>query len=147
MDIKAIYEQVKENHQKLESCRLHDFSIDLDTEKKVGKRWQCANCHGEVNTTDKSWYETGLKHSKGTAKAFEEAIAKGYTIVVANAQIAKQLSKQFRNGKFVPIRSDATRFDGIRGIFVDESLIDHAEIKELKKYHLNFEVGKVPANV
>lgn len=62
MDVKKIFEQVKENHLKLESCSNHNFSIDLEPDKRLGKRWQCSNCMGEVTSSEKHWYETGLKH-------------------------------------------------------------------------------------
>ncbi len=63
---RAIFEEVKANHEKLKSCTLHDFSIDLDPDKKINKRWECVNCHGNVGNTEKLWYEDGLKHAQKT---------------------------------------------------------------------------------
>lgn len=62
-EAKALWQQVRENHKKLASCKLHDFSIDLTPGKPWGNRYQCVNCGGEVDDTRKEWYEKGLKHA------------------------------------------------------------------------------------
>lgn len=65
MDKKTIDEiwlQVKENHRKLDGCRIHDFSIDLNPERPMGKKYQCTRCGGWVDVTGKTWYEKGLQH-------------------------------------------------------------------------------------
>lgn len=63
--MKQIFVDVKENHRKLDSCiRPHDFSIDLNPEKKIGKRWQCAKCGGVVDGINRSWYDDGLKDGR-----------------------------------------------------------------------------------
>ena len=59
-----IWEKVKENRDKLKSCNRHEFSIDLDPEMILGKKWKCKNCLGTLDTVNKSWYEKGLTHGK-----------------------------------------------------------------------------------
>jgi hypothetical protein len=61
--VKQIFEEVKENHRKLDSCSRHDFSIDLVPDTKWGKRYQCSRCRGIVDSLTKYWYEKGLKHA------------------------------------------------------------------------------------
>lgn len=63
---RSIYEEVKANYEKLNECTLHDFSIDKDPDKKLGKRWECVNCSGQVGHSEKVWYEYGLKHARKT---------------------------------------------------------------------------------
>lgn len=62
MDFKEIFEQAKANQRKLNSCPKHSFTIDLTPTRVMGKRWKCANCGGEIEGINKSWYEDGLKH-------------------------------------------------------------------------------------
>ncbi|WP_157930347.1 hypothetical protein [Mycobacteroides abscessus] len=62
IDIKAIYEEVKANHEKLKACKRHDFSKDLTPETKINKRWECVQCGGYVGGEAKTWYERGLVH-------------------------------------------------------------------------------------
>ncbi len=64
IDAKKIFEEVKENHRKLDSCSLHDFSIDITPSKPYMKKFRCTNCSGEVDLTTKSWYEKGLQHGQ-----------------------------------------------------------------------------------
>lgn len=59
-----IWEGVQANHAKLNSCTLHDFSIDMNPDKTWGKRYQCTNCGGHVDAVTKGWYEKGLEHAK-----------------------------------------------------------------------------------
>jgi len=60
--------QVRKNHQKLDSCQRHDFSIDMNPEKPVGKKYQCTRCGGEVDLSAKHWYEKGLAHAENNGK-------------------------------------------------------------------------------
>lgn len=62
LDAKEIFQQVKENSNKLNSCSRHDFSIDTTPDKKFGKRYKCVNCGGEIDSIEKYWYEKGLEH-------------------------------------------------------------------------------------
>lgn len=62
IDPKQIMQQVQLNHNKLDNCPRHDFSIDLDPAKVFGKRWQCTHCTGTVDSIIKDWYERGLRH-------------------------------------------------------------------------------------
>ena len=60
--------QVRKNHQKLDGCQRHDFSIDLNPERPMGKKYQCTRCGGWVDVTEKNWYEKGLAHAENTEK-------------------------------------------------------------------------------
>jgi len=59
-----IMAEVRENNKKLDSCMLHDFSIDLMPERPIamGNKWQCSKCGGKVDHDRKRWYELGLMH-------------------------------------------------------------------------------------
>ena len=61
---REIWEDVKRNSALLDSCTSHDFSIDMNPERVIGKRWRCTNCGGHVDHVCKNWYESGLKHGK-----------------------------------------------------------------------------------
>lgn len=62
IDMDEIWNEVKENGKKLDSCTKHDFSIDTEPDKKFGKKYQCPNCGGHIDAIKKMWYEKGLKH-------------------------------------------------------------------------------------
>jgi DNA-directed RNA polymerase subunit M/transcription elongation factor TFIIS len=74
--MKKIWDNVKENHKKLDSCNLHDFSIDLNPEKKIGKRWQCQKCSGKVDAAVKEWYESGVRDAIKNVKSHFKVSAK-----------------------------------------------------------------------
>lgn len=64
--------RVKDNIAKLDSCSgPHNFNICLDRrtrepvenptpQQMFGARWRCSKCGGDVETTNKKWYERGL---------------------------------------------------------------------------------------
>jgi hypothetical protein len=64
IDIDMIWDKVQENNKKLESCKEHNFSIDLTPVRKFGKRYACEHCGGEIDSINKSWYEKGVEHGK-----------------------------------------------------------------------------------
>jgi len=64
-EAKKLFEQVQANRRKLDSCKLHKFSIDKTPNKKYDKKDECENCGGEVDSVRKMWYETGYEHAKG----------------------------------------------------------------------------------
>ena len=66
--IKELAEQVKANARVLEQCTEHAFTIDLDPEKPLGKRWMCERCRGVVRGPAKFWYEAGRAHEKALGK-------------------------------------------------------------------------------
>ena len=65
--VNEIWENVKANRAMLESCSLHDFSIDLKPEQAYGKRFRCSKCGGEVDHITKLWYEKGIEHARKKA--------------------------------------------------------------------------------
>jgi hypothetical protein len=71
IDVDEIFQQVKANSAKLDSCALHDFSIPVDrrTKQVLDKpdlfcRWRCSKCLGEVDGIVRRWYRLGLEHGK-----------------------------------------------------------------------------------
>jgi hypothetical protein len=65
IDTKKIMREIYENRDKLRDCnKPHDFSIDLNPERKLGKRWKCSKCGGEIDAIGKMWYERGLEDGK-----------------------------------------------------------------------------------
>lgn len=61
-----IMSEVVENMRKLDSCSKHNFTIDLHPDRKIGKRWSCENCGGEVDHSAVIWYEKGLEHGSNS---------------------------------------------------------------------------------
>jgi len=61
---RKILEDVRENHRKITTCDLHDFSIDLDPDKPMNKRWACVHCGGYIWANNKVWYELGRNHQR-----------------------------------------------------------------------------------
>ncbi len=55
--------KIRENHETLDNCKGHDFSIDLNPESRFStiKKWKCSVCGGEVDFQAKYWYEEGVK--------------------------------------------------------------------------------------
>ena len=60
-----IWEDVKENHKKLNSCTIHDFK-DITPDRPFGKKYKCMNCGAELDGINVSYYNLGLKHGKGS---------------------------------------------------------------------------------
>lgn len=74
INVKKIWEQVKENQKRLNGCTSHNFIELIDgelqtggtiyTSRKIGKRFKCLNCGGQIESTNKNWYDKGLKHGQ-----------------------------------------------------------------------------------
>lgn len=62
--IQECWEKAKENQRLLATCQGHVFNTDLTPTRKLGKRWQCARCGGEVDSQAKKWYELGQAHGR-----------------------------------------------------------------------------------
>ncbi len=62
IDTKAILAQVQANRAALEGCAgPHDFSESLQP-GRLGGKWRCTRCGGEVDFHARHWYQAGLKH-------------------------------------------------------------------------------------
>jgi hypothetical protein len=61
IDDKELWNQVKENSRKLNNCKLHNFQ-DITPDRKIGKRYKCKNCNGELDGINVHYYERGLEH-------------------------------------------------------------------------------------
>lgn len=58
-----ILEEIRENNKRLDSCNLHDFSIEIPlNHSKYEMKYQCRYCKGIVDSNRKIWYEKGLNH-------------------------------------------------------------------------------------
>lgn len=62
-EIKTIIQQIKENRERLSGCKRHNFT-ELPDQKTLNKKYQCANCKGEINALEKYWYDIGVKDGK-----------------------------------------------------------------------------------
>lgn len=67
-EMDKIWQEVKANSAKLESCSLpHEFSVEYRRTGKLVRDWECSKCHGHVDIHAKKWYMQGIKDStKGT---------------------------------------------------------------------------------
>lgn len=66
---KQIFENVRINHKRLESCEHHDFLIEIPCEhSKYRSKYQCTHCKGIVDSQEKHWYELGLLHARNEVK-------------------------------------------------------------------------------
>lgn len=52
-----IWEEIRANSRKLESCKKHSFKKSSDN-----TRYYCEHCGGWTNVSGVHWYEQGLKH-------------------------------------------------------------------------------------
>lgn len=60
LSVAEIAEQVRANHELLESCGYHEFSPILPL-KPMRQRYRCINCGGEVDHTAWYWHEKGRR--------------------------------------------------------------------------------------
>jgi hypothetical protein len=74
-EVKNIWLKIKENSKKLEACPKHDFSIDLEPNKKFNKKYQCTCCGGTVYDQAKYWYEKGFGHGSKVSEDIKEKAA------------------------------------------------------------------------
>ena len=59
----ALADEVRANHQLLESCARHDFQPEGGQEGKLFPRYGCVKCNGRVDGHAAHWYNLGLKHA------------------------------------------------------------------------------------
>lgn len=69
---RAIYERVKKNHDTLDRCVDHSFSIDLTLSQKLDKKWRYDRCSGIATAEEKYWYERGRSHEKAKNQAIKQ---------------------------------------------------------------------------
>lgn len=66
-EIRAIAEQVKANSAALAACQWHDFERiprpddGPTTQARLGDRWRCKHCGGEIDAVAHSWHERGRR--------------------------------------------------------------------------------------
>ncbi len=63
IDYKAIFADVKANKAALDGCAGPHAFVTTQA-GKIGVKWRCGKCGGEVNAIDRYWYERGLAHGK-----------------------------------------------------------------------------------
>jgi hypothetical protein len=64
-DMKEVWNEVQENHRRLDLCVVpHEFTVDITPDRTLFKRWACSKCGGQVDAPGKLWYERGLKDSR-----------------------------------------------------------------------------------
>ena len=59
----SLWEEVKANHGRLNSCARHDFPDPIPGE--LSARYECRNCRGWVDGSAVHWYRLGLQHGGG----------------------------------------------------------------------------------
>lgn len=58
-----MWEEAKNNVKRLNECPDHDFE-PIDPEPKLGTRYRCKNCDGEISGSSYHWYLKGRKHEQ-----------------------------------------------------------------------------------
>lgn len=62
-DMLSIMAQVKANQARLHTCARHQFEPQGDA-TRLGARYRCTACGGEVDASAARWYALGHEHSK-----------------------------------------------------------------------------------
>lgn len=65
--VKTMWEDVKKNHHRLDSCIGHVFNV-VDPDDTWNRRYKCVVCGGVVDSFAYGWYVKGLEHGKRQAK-------------------------------------------------------------------------------
>lgn len=65
-EVEAIAAQVKANHAKLAGCPWHEFERiprpdDAVLQARLGDRFRCRHCHGEVDARAYHWHQQGRR--------------------------------------------------------------------------------------
>lgn len=64
MDVKAIWEEVKDNQKKIRGCKRHDFgNAGL---VKIGQKLTCKNCGGAMGLAEIGNYIRGYQAAGGS---------------------------------------------------------------------------------
>jgi hypothetical protein len=64
--IQRAWEKALANRAALDGCTMHEFR-DTTPEKKIGKRWKCTHCSGEIDEIERIIYDQGVAHGRATA--------------------------------------------------------------------------------
>lgn len=68
IDSKKLWEEVKENYRKLDSCERHKFNPDDYIKGKLGQKMTCTKCGGVMNIVpDITSYINGYEASGRSA--------------------------------------------------------------------------------
>lgn len=63
IDTKRLWEEVKENSHRLEGCKRHRF--EGGALEKLGQRYRCLDCKGQMGLTDIGSYISGYEAGGG----------------------------------------------------------------------------------
>jgi len=78
-DAKVLWAKVQANSKALEACAKPHVFVSITPERKLGGRWRCTLCGGEVEQLHRYWYERGLAHGRAAAlRKVREAFVKAY---------------------------------------------------------------------
>jgi len=58
----TLWEEVKENGRKLNSCARHDFA-KIEPIVTMNQKYQCIHCLGTIDGIAHSWYSKGRAHA------------------------------------------------------------------------------------
>jgi len=66
-EVNKLYENVKKNHHRLDSCIGHVFTL-VNPQDKWHRRYKCTVCGGVIDSFAYGWYTKGLEHGRRQAK-------------------------------------------------------------------------------
>ena len=61
-ELQRIWDEVKQNSDKLRNCGDHSFVMTGEV-KTIGQKYRCVNCDGTIDSIARSWYEDGRRHA------------------------------------------------------------------------------------
>jgi hypothetical protein len=62
IDAKKVWEEVKENHRKLDTCKRHVFVAIPDSTTPIPRKYKCTACGGTADSINVHWYNLGVQH-------------------------------------------------------------------------------------
>lgn len=64
-ELLSIWEQVKRNQATLDACQRHRFvRVVRDGGPRLGDKYRCEVCGGEVDASAAHWYQKGQEHGR-----------------------------------------------------------------------------------
>lgn len=62
-EARTLWDECVAKGRALDACPRHTF-VDATPERKLGKRWRCSACGGEIDTVQRRMYDQGFAHGK-----------------------------------------------------------------------------------
>lgn len=61
--MRLIYDEVKQNYEKLNNCKHHKFK-QKGEQRKFQRKYRCMNCDGVIDSISYKWFMTGYEMGK-----------------------------------------------------------------------------------